>query len=161
MHAGHLEDIKHVLYTLSIPLLMLFVPAALLMELLEFVAAQTAVSPTVGFTFGWLAGLISLELVIRSRDTTVDELCNRGMAVLDTLSYDARGHDRGRLTPVDVAYLGMSVALFAFLVQVFYPLLQDASLGTGSGYLFQMIPAGMVMTILIVTYSVAIGGPAR
>lgn len=65
---------------------------------------------------------------------------------------------RARITPPDVVYLGVSLAVFAFLAQPFYTLLSDADLGGGTGLIFQMVPAGIVMTLLIVTYALGFGG---
>jgi len=69
-----------------------------------------------------------------------------------------RHSNRGRLTPVDVVFIGVSVAMFAFLMEPFYTLLQDANLGVGAGFLFQMIPAGLVMSLLVVVYATALTG---
>lgn len=66
--------------------------------------------------------------------------------------------NRARITPPDVVLLSVSMAVFAFLAQPFYTLLSDAELGGGAGLIFQMVPAGFVMTVLIVTYALAFGG---
>jgi hypothetical protein len=71
--------------------------------------------------------------------------------------------DRGRLTIVDVVFIAVSVAVLAALAPAVYTLLQQQAgeLGTGSGYLFQMVVPGIVATLLVVTYATATGGMTR
>jgi hypothetical protein len=66
--------------------------------------------------------------------------------------------ERARITPPDVVFLSVSLAVLAFLAEPYYTLLSDAGFGGGAGLIFQMVPAGIVMTILIVTYALAFGG---
>lgn len=70
-------------------------------------------------------------------------------------------NDRARLTPVDVIYIGVGIAVLAFLVEPLYMLMNAnaGELGKAEAFLFQMIVPGIVMTILYVMYSTAISGP--
>lgn len=66
--------------------------------------------------------------------------------------------ERGRLTPVDVVFAAAAIAVFSFMVQPFYNVLSDASLGQGTGLLFQMLPPALVLTLAAVTYKTALTG---
>jgi len=67
---------------------------------------------------------------------------------------------RARLTPVDVVYIAVSIAVLSFSVPVLYEVMGSNSdlIPTGSLYLFQLITPVLVLTILSVTFIVAVGG---
>lgn len=65
--------------------------------------------------------------------------------------------DRARLTLLDVVYIAASLAVLAFLAQVFYPILQEQAgeLGTGTGLLVQTLVPALVIAILYITFAIA------
>jgi len=69
-------------------------------------------------------------------------------------------NSRARLTIVDALFISVSMAVLGFLAQPLYRILNDSagSLGTGEAYLMQMIVPGLIVSVLIVTFSVAVGG---
>jgi hypothetical protein len=72
------------------------------------------------------------------------------------------GDKRGRLTVPDVLFLLMSLAFFAPLTLVFYDGLDMSAsyLGTGTGYLYQLLPPLAILVLLSVVYVKSIGGSA-
>lgn len=70
------------------------------------------------------------------------------------------GDARARLTPVDIVMLVASVAVLGMLAGPIFSILdqQAGVLGTGPAYLFRMAVPGMVATVLVVTYAIAVGG---
>lgn len=70
--------------------------------------------------------------------------------------------DRARLTPVDVIFIGVGIAVFVFLAEPLYTVMdQQAAAGTldtPEAYLFQLIPGALVITLMYVMYATAVGG---
>jgi len=73
--------------------------------------------------------------------------------------------NRARLTPVDVVFYGVALALLAFFAEPIYTVMRDSAsaghLQTGEAYLFQIIFPALIVTIIIVTYLTAASGGAR
>jgi hypothetical protein len=70
--------------------------------------------------------------------------------------------DRARLTPVDVVFFAVGLAVLAFLSGPFYSALSlnASSLSTGTELIFRMIPPGLVAMLLFVIYRTSlIGAP--
>lgn len=67
---------------------------------------------------------------------------------------------RGRLTPVDVAYIGVGVFVLGLLIVPIYTLLNQniASLGTGDAYLFRMIIPGAIIAVFVTIMATAVQG---
>ena len=67
---------------------------------------------------------------------------------------------RGRLTPVDIVYIAVSVAVLAFGVQPLYKVMSANSdvIPTGALYLFQIIVPTLALVLLSVVFIIAIGG---
>lgn len=70
-----------------------------------------------------------------------------------------RGDRRGRITPVDVIFFAATMTALGFLIAPMYSALNaNAShLTTPTAYLFQMVPAGLVMTLIIIVWRTAVG----
>lgn len=70
---------------------------------------------------------------------------------------------RARLTIVDVVYIAVALAAVGFLIGPMYTAMNAnvGALDTGPAYLFRMVPAGLVMTLLVITYTSAIGRRPR
>lgn len=68
--------------------------------------------------------------------------------------------DRARLTPVDVAWIGVAVFILMLLAPPIYGLMNAnvGSLGTGDAYLLRMIIPGALIAILVVIYATAVKG---
>lgn len=69
-------------------------------------------------------------------------------------------HDRGRLTPVDVAYIGVAVFVLGLLIGPIYTLLNlnIGALGTGDAYLFRMVIPGALIGVLVLIMATAVEG---
>jgi hypothetical protein len=68
---------------------------------------------------------------------------------------------RGRLTPVDVILVGASLAVFTFLSEPLYNLLDSTALSTEVELLFRMIPPALVAMLIFAVYRTSlIGGPS-
>lgn len=67
--------------------------------------------------------------------------------------------ERARLTPVDIAYVGVAVFIFLMLVPSIYELfnLNVASLGQGDAYLLRMIIPGAILAVLAYVMATAVG----
>jgi hypothetical protein len=65
---------------------------------------------------------------------------------------------RGRLTLVDIIYLGVGIAVLAILARPFYKILegQASVLSTGEAYLLQLVIPGLVATLMIVMLATAV-----
>jgi len=70
----------------------------------------------------------------------------------------ARLGERGRLTPVDVIFVGVGLAALTFLVGPLYSLLDTSSLSTGTELLFRMLPPSLVAMLVFVSYRTALIG---
>lgn len=70
---------------------------------------------------------------------------------------------RARLTPVDVVYYGVALFLLAILAEPMYIVLTDNAhrLGTGEGYLFQLIFPALLLTLASVVYLTGASGGAQ
>lgn len=71
--------------------------------------------------------------------------------------------ERGRLTPVDVIFYGVALLLMGFLAAPIYSTLNAnaSSMGTGVGYLFQLVFPALVITILYRVYTTGASGGGR
>jgi len=69
-----------------------------------------------------------------------------------------RDDRRARLTPVDVILAGASLAIFAFLSEPFYTLLNGANLSTEVDLLFRMLPPSLAAMLLFVIYQTSLIG---
>jgi len=69
-------------------------------------------------------------------------------------------HDRGRLTPVDVVFVGVALAALAGLAPALYDALgqQSGNLGQGTELLMQMLAPALVVTLLVVVYRTSLLG---
>lgn len=68
---------------------------------------------------------------------------------------------RARLTPVDVVFFAVAFLLLSVFTPMIYTVLNDhaGSLGTGSGYIMQMIVPALIVTLLsLVVLTGASGG---
>lgn len=67
---------------------------------------------------------------------------------------------RGQITIPDVVYFGTSLLILAGLAPAIYMLLDDraADLGAGFAFLAQMVVPGLVVTMLLVLFAIAVGG---
>jgi len=67
---------------------------------------------------------------------------------------------RARLTPVDIVFYGVALFLLGVMAEPMYTVLTDnaGELGTGAGYVFQLVFPGLVMTIMIVVYLTGVTG---
>lgn len=70
------------------------------------------------------------------------------------------GDTRARLTIIDVVWITAALFVAGVLIGPIFTALENnaGSLGTGEAYLFQMVPAGIVLTILIVLWQIAVTG---
>lgn len=70
------------------------------------------------------------------------------------------GDDRARLTPVDVAYIGVGLFIIGILGVPIYGLLNAnaASLSTGDAYLFRMVIPGAILGAFVIVFQIAIQG---
>jgi len=68
--------------------------------------------------------------------------------------------DRARLTPVDVAFLGVAVFMLGILIDPIYTLLNAnlGSLGTGDAYMVRLIIPGALVAVFVTIYQIAIQG---
>lgn len=66
--------------------------------------------------------------------------------------------DRGRLTPVDVVFFAVGIAVLAFLSGPMYTLLDQSNLDTSVEYMFVMIPGGLVVSLLFMIYRTSLVG---
>lgn len=68
--------------------------------------------------------------------------------------------DRGQLTIPDMVYFGAGLVVLAGLAPAIYRLLNDqaGTLSTGSAYLLQMVVPGILITMLIIFFAIAVGG---
>jgi len=71
-----------------------------------------------------------------------------------------RPGDRGQLTIPDMVFFGAALVIIAGLAEPIYDLLnqQAGELGTGAGYLLQMVVPGLLITLLIIFFAIASGG---
>jgi len=65
---------------------------------------------------------------------------------------------RGRLTPVDVIFVGASLAILTFLMDPYMSLLNSSSLSTETDLLFRMLPPSLVTMLLFVIYRTSLIG---
>jgi hypothetical protein len=67
---------------------------------------------------------------------------------------------RGRLTPVDVAYLGVALFFLGILAEPIYMLLAQNidALGTGDVYMVRMIIPGAIVGLFVTMFAIAIQG---
>jgi len=65
---------------------------------------------------------------------------------------------RARITPVDVVFIAVGLAVLTFLSGPLYSALDQSSLSTGTELLFRMIPPGLVSMLIFVTYRTALIG---
>jgi len=68
--------------------------------------------------------------------------------------------ERGRITPIDVVFVGASVAALAFLAEPLYSLLNQSNNGLGPGVelLFRMIVPGLLGSLLLIVYITGLVG---
>ena len=67
---------------------------------------------------------------------------------------------RGRITIVEVVFFAASIAVLAFVTEPMYSILDQyaSELGTGEAFLFRMVVPGLIMTVLVLVYTTAVGG---
>lgn len=70
--------------------------------------------------------------------------------------------ERARLTIVDVVFIAVALAAVGFLIGPMYAAMNAniSELDTGTAYLMRMVPAGLVLTLLVIAYTSAIGREA-
>lgn len=70
---------------------------------------------------------------------------------------------RARLTPVDVVFYGVAIFLLAVFAKPIYTVMNDNAgyLGTGEGYLFQLIFPAVILTVMSVIWLTAVSGGAQ
>lgn len=68
--------------------------------------------------------------------------------------------ERARLTPVDIAYVGVGVFVLGLLIPSAYELMNAniASLGTGDAYLFRMVFPAALLGVMVMIFATAVGG---
>lgn len=67
---------------------------------------------------------------------------------------------RGRLTPLDVVFMAVALAMLAFLGQPFYQLLNGSTMDAGALLLFRMIVPAMVAMMIYTIYRRSLLGGA-
>lgn len=70
-------------------------------------------------------------------------------------------NERARLTPVDVVYIAVGLAVLAFLSEPFYTALESSGLSTDTALMFSMLPPALMTMILYVTYTTSLIGSGR
>lgn len=66
--------------------------------------------------------------------------------------------NRGRLTPVDIVFVGASLAVLTFLSDPYYTMLGNANLGTGVDLLFRMLVPSLVAMLIFTVYRTSLIG---
>lgn len=69
-------------------------------------------------------------------------------------------NDRARLTPVDIAYVGVAVFVFGLLIGPIYTLLNlnIGALGAGDVYLFRMVIPAALIGVLVMIMATSVSG---
>lgn len=67
---------------------------------------------------------------------------------------------RGRLTLIDVIWLGVSLFLIGVMAGPIFTVVDNhaAILGTGPAYMFRIVVPGLIVTLMVVLWVTAIGG---
>lgn len=71
-----------------------------------------------------------------------------------------RFDERGRLTPVDVVFVGVGLAVLAFLGEPLYDLITSSQMATGPLLLFRMLVPALVAMLIYTIYRRSLLGGA-
>lgn len=66
--------------------------------------------------------------------------------------------NRAQLTIPDVVEIAAGLAILAGLSPVLYKFINSSDAGTGTSLLIQMVVPGLVVTVLVIMFAIAVGG---